>query len=140
MKPTEFLREFDLDHAEPSNGGEEYNDEVGMAKTNIHTIIRVLTHLSKALESDENLPEWVQEKIAQVKGMSVDVMNYMISQHEQGHVFHNNESMMAGGMEPFSMESAERKFQELLGETTTAGSVATAPARSEEHTSELQSH
>ena len=68
--------------AEDFNG--EYDDEVGMVKNNIHTIVRVLTHLSKDIGGNENLPEWVQEKIAMIKQTSVEVMNYMISQHEMG--------------------------------------------------------
>jgi hypothetical protein len=62
----------------------EYDDEAGMVKNNIHTIVRVLTHLSKDIDGNENLPEWVQEKIAMIKQTSVEVMNYMISQHEMG--------------------------------------------------------
>ena len=76
MKTNEFITEnFDND---------EYNDEVGMVKSNIHTIVRVMTHLCKNLKDDENIPEWCQEKIASAKGMLVNVMDYMISQHEQG--------------------------------------------------------
>jgi hypothetical protein len=76
MKPSEFIKEY-YDH-------KEYNDEVGMVKNNIHTIIRATTHLCQELRNDENLPEWVQEKIASAKGMLVGVADYMISQHEQG--------------------------------------------------------
>jgi len=68
---------------------DEYNNEEDMVKTNLHTIIRVSSHLEHAIEEDENIPEWVQEKIAQVKGMIVGVMDYMISQHEQGNIDFN---------------------------------------------------
>jgi len=66
--------------AEDFNG--EYDDEAGMVKNNLHTIIRVLTHLGKDIDNNENFPEWVQEKIAMIKQTSVEVMNYMISQHK----------------------------------------------------------
>ena len=62
----------------------EYNDEAGMFKNNLQTIQRVSTHLEKEIYDNENLPEWCQEKIAQAKGMIVSVMDYMISQHENG--------------------------------------------------------
>lgn len=76
MKPSEFIKEeFD---------SKEYSDEAGMVKNNIHTIVRVMTHLCRELKDDEDMPEWVQEKIASAKGMLVGVMDYMISQHEQG--------------------------------------------------------
>ena len=69
----------------------EYNDEAGMFKNDLQTIQRVSTHLEKAILSDENLPEWCQAKIAQAKGMIVNVMDYMISQHENGIVDTVNE-------------------------------------------------
>jgi len=76
MKPSEFIKEA-YDH-------NEYNDEAGMVKNDIHTIVRVMTHLCRDIKDNENMPEWVQEKIATAKGMLVGVMDYMISQHEQG--------------------------------------------------------
>ena len=66
---------------------DEYDGEGSMIKNDLHTIVRVSTHLAKALTDDENLPTWVIEKIAQTKGMIVSVMDYMISQHEMGQVY-----------------------------------------------------
>ena len=62
----------------------EYDEEGGMIKNDLHTIIRVSTHLERDIIDDENIPTWVIEKIAQTKGMIVSVMDYMISQHEMG--------------------------------------------------------
>lgn len=76
MKTTDFINSYNEDA--------EYDDEAGMVKNNLHTIIRVSTHLERAIGDNENMPEWCQEKIAQVKGMIVSVMDYMISQHEMG--------------------------------------------------------
>ena len=73
------------------NFDREYNDEAGMFKNDLQTIQRVSTHLEKAIQDDENLPEWCQAKIAQAKGMIVNVMDYMISQHENGIVDTVNE-------------------------------------------------
>lgn len=76
MKTSEFLKEeFD---------SEEYSDEVGMVKNNLHTIVRVSVDLAKELKNNENLPEWVEEKISVAKSMMVTAMDYMLSQHEQG--------------------------------------------------------
>jgi hypothetical protein len=63
---------------------EEYTDEAGMVKDNLHTIIRAMKDLCSGLKDNEDIPEWAQEKIAQAKGMLVSVKDYMISQHEQG--------------------------------------------------------
>jgi hypothetical protein len=77
MKTTEFLKE-----SNPSP--EEYTDEAGMVKDNLHTIIRAMKELGNSLKNNEDIPEWAQEKIAAAKGMLVSVKDYMISQHEQG--------------------------------------------------------
>lgn len=63
---------------------EEYSDEAGMVKDNIHTIVRTMTELCREIKDNEDLPEWVQEKIASAKGMLTSVADYMLSQHEQG--------------------------------------------------------
>ena len=74
MKTTEFLREFD----QKDSG--EYNDEAGMALSNLETICRSARELEKHIDTEENLPEWCQEKLAVVKGMLVAVTDYMVSQ------------------------------------------------------------
>ena len=61
----------------------EYDDEAGMAKDSLHTIVRSARELENALRSNENLPEWVQEKIGQIKGMMSSVTDYMLSAHER---------------------------------------------------------
>ena len=82
----------DIISKEEFDGGGEYNDEVDMVQNNLHTIVRVSTHLGKELQANENLPEWVQEKIAVCKSMIVTVMDYMISQHERGNIYTVDES------------------------------------------------
>jgi hypothetical protein len=82
----------------------EYNDEAGMAKDSLHTIVRSAKELERALRSNENLPEWVQEKIGQIKGMMSSVTDYIISTHERDAEQH---------MEPVaekSVSKAQRKF------------------------------
>jgi len=62
----------------------EYDDEAGMAKDSLHTIVRHAKELENALRSNENMPEWVQEKIGQIKGMMSSVTDYILSTHERG--------------------------------------------------------
>jgi len=76
MKPSEFIKE-EFDSA-------EYNDEAGMAKTNLVTTIRTSLELAKHVNDNDNLPEWCQEKLAVAKGMIVAVGDYIISQKKQG--------------------------------------------------------
>ena len=61
----------------------EYDDEAGMAKDSLHTIVRHAKELESALRSNENMPEWVQEKIGQIKGMMSSVTDYILSSHER---------------------------------------------------------
>ena len=68
--------------AENFNG--EYDDEAGMAHTNLLTSARAVMGLLKTIEDKDNLPEWVQEKIAKAEMMLVGVWDYLQSQKEQG--------------------------------------------------------
>ena len=56
--------------------------EGSYVKNQIHTMLRVLSHLERALDDEENLPEWVEDKMSQAKGMLVSVMDYIISEKE----------------------------------------------------------
>ena len=77
-RPTNCSSES-IEHGEQS----EYNDEAGMTKDSLHTIVRHARELERALRDNENLPEWVQEKIGQIKGMMSSVTDYIISTHER---------------------------------------------------------
>ena len=73
-------------HKKPKNESHdpnEYDMEGDFVKNQIHTIVRVMTHLEKHIDDNQNLPEWVQMKISQAQGMLVGVMDYMISQEER---------------------------------------------------------
>ena len=62
---------------------EEYNDEAGMAKSNLHTIIRSAEELEHLIHDNENMAEWAQEKLAVVKSMIVTVKDYIASEHSR---------------------------------------------------------
>ena len=79
-----------MENIDPSEQG-EYNDEAGMAKDSLHTIVRHAKELESALRDNENLPEWVQEKIGQIKGMMSSVTDYIISTHERDIEQHTGE-------------------------------------------------
>jgi len=79
----------------------EYDDEAGMAQTNLHTIARAAQGLLDTIDDKENLPEWVQEKIAKVEGMMVTAWDYLRSQEEQG-------------MDPQMMEAANAAQQAAI--------------------------
>jgi len=79
----------------------EYDDEAGMAQTNLHTIARAAKGLLDTIDDKENLPEWVQEKIAKVEGMMVTAWDYLLSQEEQG-------------MDPRMMEAANAAQQAAI--------------------------
>lgn len=68
--------------AEGFNG--EYDDEAGMAHSNLLTSARAVQGLLDTIEDRDNLPEWAQEKIAKAEMMLVGVWDYLQSQKEQG--------------------------------------------------------
>ena len=88
MKTKEFLKE-NLD-------SEEYNDEAGMVKSNLATIIRSAEELDNILHDNENMAEWAQEKIAVVKSMIVTVKDYVASEHEKENSLKIAETASAG--------------------------------------------
>jgi len=94
-RPTKTKEDLDSDGVmmtRPSNMSSEsvspaeqgeYNDEAGMTKDSLHTIVRHARELEGALRGNENMPEWVQEKIGQIKGMMSSVTDYILSTHER---------------------------------------------------------
>lgn len=63
---------------------DEYDGEASMAEGNLHTLKRAVDELLDTIDSDENLPEWAQEKIAKAELMLVSVRDYLTSQEDQG--------------------------------------------------------
>jgi hypothetical protein len=61
----------------------EYDQEGSMAKDDIHTIVRHAKALEKILSDNDNLPEWVQAKLAKIEGMMTAVDDYMQDQKER---------------------------------------------------------
>ena len=62
----------------------EYDDEAGMAQSNLITSARAVIGLLKTIDDRDNLPEWAQEKIAKAEMMLVGVWDYLQSQKAQG--------------------------------------------------------
>jgi hypothetical protein len=61
----------------------EYDMEGSAVKDDIHSIIRDVKALHNVLADDENLPEWVQSKMAKAEGMISSVRDYMLTRHER---------------------------------------------------------
>ena len=55
----------------------EYDQEGSMAKDDIKTVVRHARALEKILGDNDNLPEWVQAKLAKIEGMMTAVDDYM---------------------------------------------------------------
>ena len=64
-----MVGEDDLD---PKDQG-EYDQEGDMAKDSIKTVVRHAQALEKILGDDDNLPEWVQSKLAKIESMMTAV-------------------------------------------------------------------
>lgn len=61
---------------------DEYDDESGMAQNQVHTICRAADELKDVIHDGDNLPEWVQSKLAVAKEHLVTVLEYMKSEQE----------------------------------------------------------
>ena len=96
MKTNEFIKE---DY-------EEYNDEAGMVKSNLHTIIRSAEELEQLIHDNENMAEWAQEKVAVVKSMIVTVKDYVASEHARDAAKTVAENATGGGTSSASVATS----------------------------------
>jgi len=78
-----MTREGDMpeDMIEPQDQG-EYDREGEMAKDSIKTVVRHAQALEKILGDNDNLPEWVQSKLAKIESMMSAVDDYMQNQED----------------------------------------------------------
>jgi len=60
----------------------EYDQEGDMAKDSIKTVVRHAQALEKILGDNDNLPEWVQSKLAKIESMITAVDDYMQNQED----------------------------------------------------------
>jgi hypothetical protein len=63
----------------PDSGSEEYNDEATMVESNLETMRLAIDCIDEIINKKDNVPEWVQEKIAVTKSMLTSVCDYMKS-------------------------------------------------------------
>jgi len=82
----------------------EYDQEGDMAKDDIKTIMRHAQALSKVLGDNDNLPEWVQSKLAKIEGMMISIDEYM--QNQEGD---NSEE------EPIAEKAVSKQQQKFMG-------------------------
>jgi len=61
----------------------EYDQEGDMAKDSIKTVVRHAQALEKILGDNDNLPEWVQSKLAKIESMMTAVDDYMQNQADE---------------------------------------------------------
>jgi hypothetical protein len=101
-----MVGEDDLD---PKDQG-EYDQEGDMAKDSIKTVVRHAQALEKILGDDDNLPEWVQSKLAKIESMMTAVDDYMQNQADD----------MDGDEEPIAEKAVSKKQQRLMGMVSAA--------------------
>lgn len=62
----------------------EYDQEGDMAKTQLRTIIDAAAELHDMLDDNENMPEWVQNKITKANDYIDSVRDYLKSEKKNG--------------------------------------------------------
>jgi hypothetical protein len=82
----------------------EYDQEGDMAKDDIKTIVRHAQALSKVLGDDDNLPEWVQSKLAKIEGMMISIDEYMQNQENDD-----------DSEEPIAEKAVSKQQQKFMG-------------------------
>lgn len=68
-----------VDEAKDPN---EYDNEGEMAKTQLKTIMRNAEEMMELLDDEENMPEWVQNKITKASDYMTSAYNYMASEDD----------------------------------------------------------
>ncbi len=150
------IKEDDLDEDRDleADAG-EYGREGDMAKEQLHTIEAAAEELSSILSDEQDLPEWVQKKITLAKEYVDSARDYMLSQGDEtmsevappgakaermvkhikagyakdGKLTDKEKSIAyATAWKAKKAGKVEETNKEEVEETTTAGSVATAPA------------
>jgi hypothetical protein len=128
-----MTKENDFD---PADQG-EYDQEGEMAKDSIKTVVRHAQALEKILGDNDNLPEWVQSKLAKIESMMSAVDDYMQNQEggdeemavgEESTNKRDNRAEKAGKKVTKDIEYDEKKDKKKkeVDETTSSGSVATS--------------
>jgi hypothetical protein len=74
-----------------------------MAKDDIKTIVRHAQALSRVLGDNDNLPEWVQSKLAKIEGMMISIDEYMQNQANDD------------DEEPIAEKAVSKKQQRFMG-------------------------
>ena len=107
-------REDDLKYRDIAKRNEnfdsEYDDEAGMAQSNLRTMARAVDGLLKTIKNNDNLPEWGQEKIAKAEMMLVSVWDYLQSQKELGRDPKVSESRALAGLKQIVAELSSEKL------------------------------
>ena len=101
-----MVGEDDLD---PEDQG-EYDQEGDMAKDSIKTVVRHAHALEKILGDNDNLPEWVQSKLAKIESMMTAVDDYMQNQADD----------MDDEQEPIAEKAVSKKQQRFMGMVSAA--------------------
>ena len=97
---------------DPEDQG-EYDQEGDMAKDTIKTVVRHAQALEKILGDNDNLPEWVQSKLAKIEGMMTAVDDYMQNQADDN-------MDMDDDQEPIAEKAVSKKQQRFMGMVSAA--------------------
>jgi hypothetical protein len=102
-------------HNGPDSG--EYDDEAGMARQDLHTVVDAAKELHDILASDENLPEWVQAKITKALDYIDTSRDYIKSSHaDQGEQRQVAEALPPGEFKPGDRVLYMNKFATIIAQ------------------------
>lgn len=72
-----------VEHVAEAKDPGEYDQEGGMAKTQLRGVISDAEHMIKMFDDNDNLPEWVQNKITKAADYLNSAHRYMMNNGEE---------------------------------------------------------
>ena len=96
--------------SEKPENDSEYNDEGGMALSQLKTAQSAVSELMKMIEKDDNLPEWVQSKLTKAVDYMDSVRDYLSSEKTEEVVKESKMGDMFLDMQMDAQEMSERDF------------------------------
>jgi hypothetical protein len=104
---------------DPKDDG-EYNDEGGMALQQLKTAQGAINDLMQVIQADDNLPEWVQNKLTKAVDYMDSVRDYLTSLQEELTDAEKKE------VEKVAKELPDADFKKRYGDKWLSVKIATA--------------
>ena len=123
VEPCDCPAEDYITGKDPHVNEDDCGSDGDFTKSELHSILRNAGQLERMIDSSADLPEWLQAKLSQAKGMVQSAADYLENEAERG----AEDEMGLGGIHDIEfMEDARRPFDEGLGGAAVGGALGSA--------------